>query len=35
MDKAELKKELIKILGPEKVLSDDLDLMYYSYDSSF
>ncbi|MBC7075046.1 MAG: FAD-binding protein [Syntrophomonadaceae bacterium] len=35
MGTATIKKELIKILGEKKVLTDDLDLMYYSYDSSF
>ncbi|MGR6835818.1 FAD-binding oxidoreductase [Syntrophomonas erecta] len=35
MENAEIKKELVKILGKDKVLVDDLDLMYYSYDSSF
>ncbi|MEN6349210.1 MAG: FAD-binding oxidoreductase [Syntrophomonas sp.] len=35
MDKGTIKKELIKLLGKDKVLSEDLDLMYYSYDSSF
>ncbi|NLW92410.1 MAG: FAD-binding protein [Syntrophomonadaceae bacterium] len=35
MDKAAVKNELVKMLGHEKVLSEDLDLMYYSYDSSF
>lgn len=35
MDKAAIKNELVKMLGREKVLTEDLDLMYYSYDSSF
>lgn len=35
MEKAHLVKELTAILGPEKVISDPLDLMFYSYDSSF
>ncbi len=35
MDIAAIKKELRSILGAEKVLTEDLDLMYYSYDSSF
>jgi len=35
MDKRVLKQEMLKILQPEQVLADDLDLMYYSYDSSF
>lgn len=35
MDKAMIQKELAKIFGKELLLSDELDLMYYSYDSSF
>ncbi|MEA1961589.1 MAG: FAD-linked oxidase C-terminal domain-containing protein [Bacillota bacterium] len=35
MDKENIKSELIKLLGKEKVMGNDLDLMYYSYDSSF
>lgn len=35
MNRKEIQKELIKLLGKEKVLSTELDLMYYSYDSSF
>ncbi|MDR1616963.1 MAG: FAD-binding oxidoreductase [Syntrophomonadaceae bacterium] len=35
MEISAIKSELIKILGKDKVLTDDLDLMYYSYDSSF
>lgn len=35
MDKAAVQKELINMLGKEKVLYEDLDMMYYSYDSSF
>ncbi len=35
MDIAALKKALLDLLGNEKVLVQDLDLMYYSYDSSF
>jgi len=35
MDKAAIKNELVKMLGRDKVLTEDLDLMYYSYDSSF
>lgn len=35
MNNAAIKQELLKILGKEKVLTDELDLMYYSYDSSF
>ena len=35
MDKSALQKELVKMLGKDKVLYDELDLMYYSYDSSF
>jgi len=33
MDKSALQKELVKMLGKDKVLYDELDLMYYSYDS--
>jgi glycolate oxidase len=35
MDNAKLKDELISLIGKENVLSDHLDLLYYSYDSSF
>lgn len=35
MDKSELHSFLLKLLGKDKVLTDELDLMYYSYDSSF
>ena len=35
MDKSALQKKLVKMLGKDKVLYDELDLMYYSYDSSF
>ena len=35
MDKTAIKNELVKMLGRDKVLTEDLDLMYYSYDSSF
>ncbi len=35
MDKRTLRQEMLKILGPDQVLSEELDLMYYSYDSSF
>jgi len=35
VDKSALQKELVKMLGKDKVLYDELDLMYYSYDSSF
>lgn len=35
MDIAAIKKELLGMLGAEQVLTEDLDLMYYSYDSSF
>jgi glycolate oxidase len=35
MDSTAIKKELIKILGKDKILTEELDLMYYSYDSSF
>ena len=31
----DIKKQLVKMLGKDKVLTDELDLMYYSYDSSF
>ncbi len=35
MEKNQLKNELTKLLGSDKVITADLDLMYYSYDSSF
>jgi len=35
VEKAAIQKELIALLGKDKVLYEDLDLMYYSYDSSF
>lgn len=35
MDSSTIRKELTKMLGKDKVLTEDLDLMYYSYDSSF
>lgn len=35
MGNTQLGKDLIAMLGKDKVLTDDLDLMYYSYDSSF
>ena len=35
MNNLDIKKELVKMLGQDKVLTNDLDLMYYSYDSSF
>ncbi|MBP1761924.1 MAG: D-lactate dehydrogenase (cytochrome) [Firmicutes bacterium] len=35
MDSAAIRKELVKMLGKDKVLTEQLDLMYYSYDSSF
>ncbi|NPV27772.1 MAG: FAD-binding oxidoreductase [Firmicutes bacterium] len=35
MNRQALSQELIKLLGAEKVIADELDLMYYSYDSSF
>lgn len=35
MDSSTIRKELAKMLGKDKVLTEDLDLMYYSYDSSF
>lgn len=35
MESSIIKKELVKMLGKDKVLTEELDLMYYSYDSSF
>ncbi|KUG04242.1 fe-s protein [hydrocarbon metagenome] len=35
MDTSQIKQELVRLLGKDKVLTQDLDLMYYSYDSSF
>ncbi len=35
MEKAAVQKQLIAMLGKDKVLCEALDLMYYSYDSSF
>ena len=35
MEKLELAKKLINILGKDKVISDDFELEFYSYDSSF
>ncbi len=35
MDSVQIKKDLIDLLGKDKVLTKELDLMYYSYDSSF
>lgn len=35
MEKDVIKKQLLEMLGPEIVLTQELDLMYYSYDSSF
>lgn len=35
MEKAAVQKQLIAMLGKDRVLFEDLDLMYYSYDSSF
>ncbi len=35
MNKEMIQKELEMMLGKDMLLSDDLDLMYYSYDSSF
>lgn len=35
LDQITIKKELVSMLGQDKVLTEDLDLMYYSYDSSF
>ncbi|NLW62918.1 MAG: FAD-binding oxidoreductase [Syntrophomonadaceae bacterium] len=35
MERNALKSHLKNMLGPDKVLTEDLDLLYYSYDSSF
>ena len=35
MQEAQIKKDLVDMLGEDKVLIKELDLMYYSYDSSF
>ena len=35
MEISAIKSRLVKILGRDKVLTEDLELMYYSYDSSF
>jgi glycolate oxidase len=35
VDKSAIQKELLKIFGKDRLLHDELDLMYYSYDSSF
>ncbi len=35
MEKSDIRKSLVEILGKDKVLTEELDLMYYSYDSSF
>ncbi|HPF43977.1 MAG TPA: FAD-binding oxidoreductase [Syntrophomonadaceae bacterium] len=35
MEGASVRKDLLSLLGKEKVLTEELDLMYYSYDSSF
>ncbi|HZK43414.1 MAG TPA: FAD-binding oxidoreductase [Syntrophomonadaceae bacterium] len=35
MDKSIIKKKLVEMLGKDKVLTNELDLMYYSYDASF
>lgn len=35
MDQAHIKNTLVDLLGKDKVLTNELDLMYYSYDSSF
>ncbi|MFZ3172664.1 MAG: FAD-linked oxidase C-terminal domain-containing protein [Carboxydocellales bacterium] len=35
MPKDKLQKELITLLGQNKVITDELELQYYSYDSSF
>lgn len=35
MEKASIQKGLLEMLGKDKLLSEELDLLYYSYDSSF
>jgi glycolate oxidase len=35
VEKDVIKKQLLEMLGPDIVLTQDIDLMYYSYDSSF
>lgn len=35
MERNVIKKTLVDMLGRDKVLTEELDLMYYSYDSSF
>lgn len=35
MDMKAIKRDLLDLFGPQKVLTEELDLMYYSYDSSF
>lgn len=35
MEVKELRKQLIELLGPDKVVTDEVGLMAYSYDSSF
>ncbi len=35
MDKFAIQEELLKMFDPDRLLHDELDLMYYSYDSSF
>jgi len=35
MNILEIRQELVKLLGKDKVLTEDMDLLYYSYDSSF
>ncbi len=35
MEKIMIQKELVKMFGKDMLLSEELDLMYYSYDSSF
>jgi len=35
LDKSAIQEELLKMFGPDRLLHDELDLMYYSYDSSF
>lgn len=35
MDRKEITSQLVQMFGKDNVLTDDLDLMYYSYDSSF
>ena len=35
MEKSQIQKQLINMFGKDMLLSEELDLMYYSYDSSF